>query len=110
MIYTIKLSEYTPLYRSVAKPRFKRTAFRRLQSFPLNTAEKQLDSYLQEQYQLTLKYACYLILRKCNIEEQQDELVITIVDKKLDKLARLITYGTGKISGSRILAFMFQKL
>lgn len=110
MIYTINLSNYTPMYRSVAKSKFKRTAFRRLQMFPLNTTEKLLNAYLQEQYQITLKYACYLILRGCTVEEQQDELLITVTDKKLDKLARLITYGTGKISGSRLLSFMFQKL
>jgi hypothetical protein len=110
MIYTINTSKYTPIYRSVAKAKFKRNAFKRLQLFPCNTTEKLLDNYLQEQYQLTLRYACYLIIRECTIEEQQDDLVVTIKNKHLDKLARIITYGTGKFSGSRILSFIFQKI
>lgn len=110
MIYTINISKYTPIYRSVAKAKFKRNAFKRLQLFPFNTTEKLLDNYLQEHHQLTLKYACYLIIRECTIEEQQDDLVVTVNNKHLDKLARIITYGTGKCSGSRILPFIFQKI
>ena len=109
MIYTIDLSNYTWVYRKIAKPKFKVNAFHRLKVFPLNTAEKLLDKYLQENYQITLKQACYLIILHCTIEEQEDELVITLTSKKLDKLARLITYGTGRLSGSRILPFILQK-
>ena len=109
MIFTIDLSNYTPLYRSVAKAKFKLNAIKRLQLFPLKTTEKLLDTHLRENYQITLKYLCYLIILNCTVEEQQDELTITLSDKKLDKLARLITYGTGKISGSRILPFILQQ-
>ena len=98
------------MYKAVMKPKLKLTAFRRLNAFPINTTEKLLDQYLRENHQVTLKYACYLIILNCTVEEQRDELVITIANKKLDKLARLITYGTGRISGSRILPFLFNKL
>lgn len=98
------------MYKAIMKPKLKLTAFHRLNAFPINTTEKLLDLYLRENHQVTLKYACYLIILNCTVEEQQDELVITIKDKKLDKLARLITYGTGRLSGSRILSFLFNKL
>lgn len=110
MIYTINLSNYTLAYRLIAKPKFKFNAFKRLRSFPINTAEKLLNKYLTEHYNMTLNYACYLIIISCHIEELEDNLVVTIPNKELDKLARLITYGTGKISGSRILSFIFNKL
>jgi hypothetical protein len=110
MIYTIDLSNYTAAYRAAVKPKFKLNAFRRLQAFPICTTEKLLDNYLRENHQITLKYACYLIILNCNIDEQEEELIITLTDKKLEKLARLITYGTGKVSGSRILPFALNKL
>jgi hypothetical protein len=110
MIYTINISNYTSNYRAIAVPKFKFTALHRLQAFPINTAEKLLDRHLREQHKITLNHACYLIVLHCTIEEQKDDLVVTITDKNLDKLARLITYGTGRISGSRILSFAFQKL
>ena len=110
MIYTINISNYTNNYRAVAVPKFKFMALHRLQAFPTNTTEKLLDRHLREQHKITLKHACYLIVLHCTIEEQEDDLVITIADKNLEKLARLITYGTGRISGSRILSFAFQKL
>ncbi len=110
MIYTINLSNYTPAYQLVAKPKFKFNAFKRLRAFPVYTTEKLLDQYITKTYNMTLKYACYLIILNCQVEESEDSLVITLPNKELDKLARVITYGTGKISGSRILSFIFNKL
>lgn len=110
MIYTINLSNYTTAYKEMANSRFKLNAWQRINYFPVNTTEKLLDKYLQEHYQITFKYACYLLVLHCKTEVQKDELTVTIADKKLDKLARIITYGTGKLSGSRILSFIFGRL
>lgn len=111
MIYTIKLSNYTSTYQRLAIAKYKHNALLRICRFPINTTEKLLDKYLQDNYQITLKYACYLIILNSTIEEQKDELVISLPpNKKLDKIARLITYGTGKLMGSRILPFALTKL
>lgn len=110
MTYTIHLSSYNTAYRKLHVAKFKRTAISRLMAFPRATTEKLLDTYLRDQYQITLTYACYSIILKCKIEEIKDELVVTISDPQLDKLARMITFGTGKLSGSQILAFALNKL
>lgn len=110
MTYTINLSNYTKAYRAMVKPQLKLNALRRLQAFPKYTAEKLLDQYLKETYQITLKHACYLIILNCKVEELKDTLTVTVTNKELDKIARVITFGTGKLSGSRILAFIFNSL
>jgi hypothetical protein len=110
MTYTINLTNYAKAYRAVAKPRFKLNALHRLRAFPKNTAEKLLDQYLKENYQITLNHACYLIILNCTVEELKDTLTITIKSKELDKIARIITFGTGRLSGSRILPFILNKL
>lgn len=110
MTYTINLSKYTKAYRALIKPKFKFNALSRLHAFPQNTTEKLLDQHLKENYQMTLLYACYLIILNCKIEEIKDTLTITVTNPKLDTLARIITFGTGKVAGSRILPFIFQKI
>lgn len=110
MTYTINLANYTTMYRAMIKPRFKLNALHRLRAFPKNTTEKLLDQYLKDNYHVTLHHACYLIILGCDIEELEDTLTITIKDKDLDKLARLITFGNGRLSGSRILPFILNKL
>lgn len=110
MTYTINLSNYTKDYRALIKPQFKFNALRRLRMFPKNTAEKLLDQHLRENYKTTLNHACYLIIINCDIEEVKDTLTVTLKDKELDKIARLITFGTGRLSGSRILPFVLNKL
>lgn len=110
MTYTINLSNYTPTYRALIKSRFKINALQRLRAFPKNTTEKLLDQYLKENYQTTLNHACYLIILNCRIEELNNTLTIDIKDKNLDKIARILTFGTGRISGSRILPFVLNKL
>jgi hypothetical protein len=36
------------------------------------------------------------------------DLIITIPDPELNKIAKLITYGTGKLAGSHILREMWR--
>ena len=110
MIYTINLTNYNISYKTKAKERFKQRALFRVAGFPVHPTEILLDGYLQKNYDVSLKHACYLIILNCHVEEVKDSLIITLSNKKLDKLARLITYGTGKILGSRILAAALGKL
>lgn len=110
MVYTINLSNYTAIYKVLATKNFKPNAIRKLIAFKFGTTEKLLDNYLQNQYQMSLKQACYTIITNCTIEESEETLLITISNKTLDKIARIITYGTGKLLGSQILLKVLNKL
>ena len=48
-----------------------------------------------------------LLLRAKVSQGQPNEILITFIDRRLDRLASLITYGTGKIPGSNILKEAF---
>ena len=76
-----------------------------------STNERVLDKYLTENYKLPLIVACLKIINNAsyNINTNGD-LIITIIDKKLDKLASIITFGTGKVKGSNILKMAFGKI
>jgi hypothetical protein len=109
MIFTINTKYYNSSYKKLLKSKLKLNAIRRLRNFPINTTEKLLNNYLKENYNMTLIYACYLIILNSKVEESKDELQILIKDKQLDKIARIITFGTGRFLGSRIIPFIFGK-
>lgn len=110
MIYTINTDNLDKHYKAILKNKIKLNAFRRLKYYPINTTEKLLNNYLKEHYQMTLLYACYLIVINSNITEGKNELVVSMTDKHLEKIARVITFGTGRILGSRIIPFIFGKV
>lgn len=70
-------------------------------------SELLLSRYLQENYGVSLRTACLDILQntRYNLNMKQ-EIVVTIPDPTLNKIAKIITYGTGKVSGSHILKDM----
>lgn len=79
-------------------------AFYIIKKYPLNTHEKKLDEYLQYYYKSTLKDMCIkLILSISHYEDDEGNIVLIFKDLKHDQMARLITYGTGVVSGSNIL-------
>jgi hypothetical protein len=86
------------IYRAKRQARLKLTLFR------MGIAETLLSRYLQENYNMTLRSACLAILQnaKYQLNIEQD-IIITVPDPELNKIAKLITYGTGKIPGSHIL-------
>ena len=89
--------------------RAKKQARLRLASYRIGPTEILLSRFLQENYNITLKAACQSILQNArynlNIEQ---ELIITIPDPELNAIAKLITYGNGKITGSKILRDMWR--
>lgn len=89
--------------------RARRQARLRLTLFPMGVTETLLSRYLQENYNTNLKAACLNILlnAKYNLNLDQD-LIITIPDPELNKIARIITYGNGKLLGSSILRDMWK--
>ena len=71
--------------------------------YKFGAAEKQLDQYCRTNYSQPLKYVCLRLLNGCTISTDNKGTAITFLDENLNKLARLITYGNGKIYGSEIL-------
>lgn len=70
--------------------------------------DRLLDKYLKANYKLSLRDACDLLLLRARVSQgQPNEILITFIDRRLDKLASVITYGTGKIPGSNILKEAF---
>ena len=73
------------------------------------TDDKLLDQYLKENFKTTLQLACLKILYNIKIYSNlSGELIVRIPNQKLDKLARLITYGNGVLIGSDILKYLFK--
>lgn len=86
------------LYRTKYKAKLK------LALYIIGPTEILLSRYLQEHFNKTLKTACLEILQNVKSHiNQADEIIITIPDKQLNDIAKIITYGTGKICGSTIL-------
>ena len=72
--------------------------------YPMRGTEIILNNYLVENYKLTLKNACMLLLANIHASTgENNELILFFKDDKYIKLAQIITYGTGAVSGSQIL-------
>lgn len=101
MFFVIKSS--TPqadlaIYRARHNAQFK------LALVSLGPTELLISRYLQENYNMSIKAACTSILQNARfIVNLQQEIIVTIPDPKLNTIARIITYGTGVLQGSRIL-------
>lgn len=70
--------------------------------YPMNETEKALDKYLWTSSKILLKDACLKIIDNIKVTNSTD-ITLNIQNKELEKLYRIITYGTGKIKGSKIL-------
>jgi hypothetical protein len=77
-------------------------------TYKIKPAQKQLNDYLWQNYGLSLKAAGAVVLANCRIQKNNsNELIITFPSKKIDNLASVITYGTGKIQGCSMLVEAF---
>lgn len=107
MVFRIKDANHSELAAMTAKAHAR--AFVLLSR--KNAAEKTLDKYMTERFGAPLVPVCLKIIANATYSFDSDgDVVITIVDKKLDELASLITYGTGKVQGSNILRNAFGQL
>lgn len=105
MLFTIKCS-YKSL--SLAKLKITASARRTVSYFSMKTAEMGLDSYLNSKYGLGLKQMCLkLILSATYSKNTEHEIIVTFIDKELDNIAALITYGNTELRGSNILKCAF---
>lgn len=99
MRITIANDSGSGLYAS----RRKIVARRIIMQYAMRSAEERLSKLLFEKYGAGLKIACLRVLNGCVWTNNGGEISVTIADKELDKLARLITYGNGVVAGSQIL-------
>lgn len=107
MIYTVKKPYCTD--RNF-KGLIKGDALRKLAYFPSDRVTEQLlNKYLKQTYGIDLLTACRCIIVYCNIEKDKatDSYLITMPMPYWDNIARIITFGNGKLKGSQILRFIF---
>lgn len=76
--------------------------------YHITPAQLKLNSYLWDNYGLNIRTASMLVLSQCKLQKNySNEVIVTFPQKKIDKLASLITYGNGKIQGCPILQEAF---
>ena len=102
MFFTIKNENKQPA--SIIKLKTLVRARSLISLYPIRGTELALDRYLLENYKLTLKNTCLLLLANLKVSEgEENELVMFFKEDKYIKLAQIITYGVDNISGSQIL-------
>lgn len=102
MFFTIKTESKQPA--SIVKLKTLVRARSLISLYPMRGSEVILNNYLLENYKLTLKNACLLLLANLQVSDgDENEIVLFFREDKYIKLAQIITYGIDDISGSQIL-------
>lgn len=102
MFFTIKTDNKKPV--SIVKLKTLVRARTLISLYPMRGTEIILNNYLVENYKVTLKNLCLLLLANLYFSEgEENEIIMFFKDDKYAKLAQLITYGIGNVSGSQIL-------
>ena len=79
-------------------------AYFMIQKYPLKASDTLMDTYIQQQYKVSMKDLCVkLLLDLTFYEDDTGNLVLLFKNPRSDALAQLITYGNGAIPGSKIL-------
>lgn len=105
MFFTIKSS--TPK-QDVAKYKTRRTANTVLLCYPFGVSELLLNRYLSENYNMSLRTACKKLITCAKVSLNfKNEIIITFPDPVLNNIAKIITFGTGRVPGSNILRTIF---
>lgn len=102
MFFTIKTESKKPV--SIVKLKTLVRARSLISLYPMRGTEIILNNYLVENYEITLKNLCFLLLTKLSFSPgEEDEIILFFKDEQYAKLAQIITYGIDNISGSQIL-------
>lgn len=102
MLFTITNKRYTSVEQLRSTTLL--DAYYIIKNYPLKATDLLMDSYIQQQHNMTLKNMCIkLLLNLTFYEDDSGNLVLLFKDSKYDTIARLITYGNGAIPGSKIL-------
>ncbi len=102
MFFSIKADNKQPI--SITKLKTLVRARSLISLYPMRGTEVILNNYLVENYKLTLKNACFLLLANIQVSAgEENEIIMFFKDEQYIKLAQIITYGIDNISGSPIL-------
>lgn len=90
--------------KTYLKSKIKRTAKHAILLTSFGASEVALNEYMLKKYNKTLKVICIdLVLRSEISADPDDNFILRFKTKADDTLAALITYGNGKLQGSKIL-------
>ena len=102
MFFTVKNIAKLPVEQLRTNTLLK--AYYIIQKYPLGASELLLEQYLKQQYKSSLKDLCVdLLLNITYYKNDEGNLVLLFKNPKYDRIAQLITFGTGAIPGSSIL-------
>ena len=102
MFFSIKVDNKQPI--SITKLKTIVRARSLISLYPMRGTEVILNNYLVENYKLTLKNACFLLLANLQVSTgEENEIIMFFKEEQYIKLAQVITYGIDNISGSPIL-------
>lgn len=77
-------------------------------TYRFTPANKALNDYLWKKFGVNLKTASIMAIANCKIQKNNNnEVIVTFPAKKIDQIASIITYGTGKIQGCPVLKEAF---
>jgi len=108
MLITIRTNKADDVYKVL--PKIKMSIFKRLMLYGYGSEDIQLSIFLKKNTGLTLRAAALYVYRNIIYNINQDnDIVITTVNKKADMLFRLINYGTMVSGKSNIFKYAFAK-
>lgn len=106
MIFTVKSTMTVPV--EILKGKLLINAKFYIDNYPMRVSETLLENVIRKDYKISLKTACrYLLLNADIYKNNEGNLIILFKNPYWDKLARLITYGNGKVPGCKILQTAF---
>jgi hypothetical protein len=105
MFYSITIPQGMPV--DVAKYKLKKIAREHVVFYTITANDLVLEKLLKKSHTFDLKTICYNLIKNMSFSTDGENIIIKFKDKDDDKLARLITYGDGKVKGSTILRDIF---
>ena len=101
---TIVINVKDPRYLHYYNYQIYKMARLKILGIRIGAIEASLNKYLLKKYNIGLRPLCLHILRNMTFNSDlSNNIIVKIKNPKLDRIARLITYGNGQIQGSPIL-------
>ena len=101
MFFTIESNKY--LNKEQQRAEILMSAYFIIKNYPLKASDTLLNNFLKQHYNDELKNLCIKILLNLIFYKDKDHFILSFKNPEIEKLARLITYGNGKVPGSQIL-------
>jgi hypothetical protein len=105
MFYSITIPQGMSI--DVAKYKLKKIAHKYIAFYVITANDLALEKLLKKTQNFDLKTVCYNLIKNMSFSTDVENIIIKFKNQDDDKLARLITYGDGKVNGSNILRDIF---